>query len=211
MCKATRKLRRYFNPRPPRGGRRMAEGLSGGQKKISIHVLREEDDPSLQRSPKRHKLFQSTSSARRTTKRRTGWHGLCRISIHVLREEDDTTQTAFGLTYVQFQSTSSARRTTLITSSNSQGESYFNPRPPRGGRLVQARHLSDIINFNPRPPRGGRLPHYHYFCKGYYISIHVLREEDDRRQRNHAERIQLISIHVLREEDDAVDLARTAL
>ena len=57
-----------------------------------------------------------------------------------------------------FQSTSSARRTTPNPS--------YHPRPER--------------NFNPRPPRGGR----HYLCCPICgqecISIHVLREEDDR-------------------------------
>ena len=34
----------YFNPRPPRGGRRHSSGRRGGVRRISIHALREEGD-----------------------------------------------------------------------------------------------------------------------------------------------------------------------
>ena len=79
-------------------------------------------------------IFQSTSSARRTTfsvdcKAITGI-----ISIHVLREEDD--KSAIGL---------------------NSFPSDFNPRPPRGGRLCRTTRRES----------------------GCAISIHVLREEDD--------------------------------
>ena len=57
------------------------------------------------------------------------------ISIHVLREEDDSISHA---SYID--------------------QSYFNPRPPRGGRLQQFSHQLEPL-----------------------ISIHVLREEDDPR------------------------------
>ena len=34
---------------------------------------------------------------------------------------------------------------------------YFNPRPPRGGRLTAPpSEATDTMYFNPRPPRGGR-------------------------------------------------------
>ena len=81
--------------------------------------------------------------------------------------------------YVQFLSTPSARRATLRRFRDSQGTTYFYPRPPRGGRR--------------RP--GGR---------GFYspaISIHALREEGDHRHRGRR-RHRRISIHALREEGD---------
>ena len=168
-----------FNPRPPRGGR-PATAYHGYYKwLISIHVLREEDDcsppPHL---PQKHNFnprpprggrrqnaqrqnaqrqFQSTSSARRTTKenggavstnefqstssaRRTTYlrvqrRAFFRISIHVLREEDDICRWIIPICPLLFQSTSSARRTT-------------------------ARAIKRVL--------------------GATISIHVLREEDDR-------------------------------
>jgi len=57
-----------------------------------------------------------------------------KISIHALRGEGDT------------------KRIPQI-----QRVMYFNPRPPRGGRLKYSAELIDVsFDFNPRPPRGGR-------------------------------------------------------
>ena len=63
--------------------------------RISIHVLREEDDLLKPLSSKLMVAFLSTSSARRTTRH---WFSDARmhpISIHVLREEDDVFQVFF--------------------------------------------------------------------------------------------------------------------
>ena len=79
------------------------------------------------------------------------------ISIHVLREEDDAYCLPLQTSPFLFLSTSSARRTT----------GGF-PRFPAGRR-----------NFYPRPPRGGRLQGVCELSLNSYISIHVLREEDD--------------------------------
>ena len=56
----------YFYPRPPRGGRQHAHGMTTGKETISIHALREEGD------------FCAASSYNMTC-----------ISIHALREEGD--------------------------------------------------------------------------------------------------------------------------
>ena len=40
-------------------------------------------------------------------------------------------------------------------------EEDFNPRPPRGGRLIRQSHLPADLHFNPRPPRGGRRRFWH--------------------------------------------------
>ena len=78
-----------FNPRPPRGGRRSRYYINHNQWLISIHVLREEDDVGVPEDTTpagisihvlreeddslanvkrlQDRLFQSTSSARRTT------------------------------------------------------------------------------------------------------------------------------------------------
>ena len=102
------------------------------------------------------------------------------ISIHALREEGDPTPP----------------RKSLVVS-------YFNPRPPRGGRLADSKHykrsaefqstpsarratffvviaVEKTADFNPRPPRGGRLVlgAVHAAATGR-ISIHALREEGD--------------------------------
>ena len=58
----------YFNPRPPRGGRRRHHGQSELLRAISIHALREEGDPvKASKTTKTDKEFQSTPSARRAT------------------------------------------------------------------------------------------------------------------------------------------------
>ena len=57
--------------------------------RISIHVLREEDDIPWSCTASMDTAFLSTSSARRTTRVRVPQEVLVDISIHVLREEDD--------------------------------------------------------------------------------------------------------------------------
>ena len=56
---------------------------------ISIHVLRAEDDPLCPALPGGARLFQSTSSVRRTTDLYPQYCRIINISIHVLRAEDD--------------------------------------------------------------------------------------------------------------------------
>ena len=146
---------------------------------ISIHALREEGDISLVIS----------------------LHKLLEISIHALREEGDERGVHADAVDEQFQSTPSARRATpALSDKTAQGKisihalreegdcrfgiqphpcTYFNPRPPRGGRLnarpkrltrkqfqstPSARRATVCTTtsktqpryFNPRPPRGGR-------------------------------------------------------
>ena len=147
----------YFNPRPPRGGRLCPSACSAACACISIHVLREEDDFL------RLLFFLAGSS----------------ISIHVLREEDDG-----------------------CAPRSPKAGRHFNPRPPRGGRPARksltakttrfqstssARRTTSTLrrpgkpgqHFNPRPPRGGRQSHRASEPWCSWISIHVLREEDD--------------------------------
>ena len=101
--------------------------------KISIHALREEGDPPYCSGGSKESQFLSTPSARRATPRgaHAGLYGS--ISIHALREEGDLA----SLPLLQIQT-------------------YFYPRPPRGGRRVSHVRGADQINFYPRPPRGGR-------------------------------------------------------
>ena len=56
----------------------------------------------------------------------------------------------------------------------------FNPRPPRGGRHKQGGFTWRIFHFNPRPPRGGRLKQIDYGVPYTLISIHAPREGGDR-------------------------------
>ena len=145
-----------FNPRPPRGGRRLVGIDQSGHIEISIHALREEgDQPVLQSiwntlrfqstpSARRATLcrcfvqlsagFQSTPSARRATCRSTGLISASVISIHALREEGDLKFLHRFCHALLFQSTPSARRATQSSSTRPAPGKNFNPRPPRGGR-----------------------------------------------------------------------------
>ena len=60
-----------------------------------------------------------------------------------------------------------------------QVSQYFNPRPPRGGRPVCIIIWSPTFYFNPRPPRGGRLMFLRRGSRDFWISIHAPREGGD--------------------------------
>ena len=112
--------------------------------------------PAWERQKQPRYLFLSTPSARRATAAEIFWQELAKISIHALREEGDQ-----------------------LALHRSHCNSYFYPRPPRGGR--PPRLVSSVIPV--------------------IISIHALREEGD------STGIALlisktISIHALREEGD---------
>ena len=170
-------------------------------RKISIHVLREEGDPQPDADGElRHHFYPRPP--------RGG-----RLTPFVLL-----------LAILTFLSTSSARRATALPVSCIFPSWNFYPRPPRGGRqcLLSASITAMLflstssarratthkeanygkrVYFYPRPPRGGRhLHHSHcHWCGN--ISIHVLREEGDFAE-SHFLGIRHISIHVLREEGD---------
>ena len=78
-----------FNPRPPRGGRRLLELDGRDGLGISIHALREEGDAADEAPEYNEDIFQSTPSARRATVYARHPESYPRISIHALREEGD--------------------------------------------------------------------------------------------------------------------------
>ena len=80
----------------------------------------------------------------------------------------------------RFLSTPSARRATTHLQVDDRGDGNFYPRPPRGGRPVQAEEQqAPVCNFYPRPPRGGRHRWTGTYSTAKRISIHALREEGD--------------------------------
>ena len=153
---ASRSCAKNFYPRPPRGGRRTNQAICqlGYQflstpsarratslvftihieQRISIHALREEGDcphPRCQaaaddfypRPPRGGRPFPPPSGM-----------SAKRISIHALREEGDPVFWYRPRSVLEFLSTPSARRATRIRRWDSITQSYFYPRPPRGGR-----------------------------------------------------------------------------
>ena len=168
-------------------------------------------------------IFQSTSSARRTTQAAQRIDDFGAISIHVLREEDDNLTVLQSLGAHGFQSTSSARRTTVKPVDQPHAENisihvlreeddfggrsayfkkhYFNPRPPRGGRPRPAPNPPNPHRFRSTSSARRTTECGVQTYTMSKISIHVLREEDD--CSSSGSNVQNpISIHVLREEDD---------
>ena len=173
--------RRYFYPRPPRGGRPLAARCEALEKQISIHALREEGD--------------HVDELRQIA---------VEISIHALREEGDLRAQSGRPWTRRFLSTPSARRATsfvqccaetLIISIHAlreEGDDY-----PRMLGVAER-------NFYPRPPRGGRRHHRQLPQNHPQISIHALREEGDGCNKQVID-LTYISIHALREEGDTDD------
>ena len=147
--------KRYFYPRPPRGGRLSIFFFTHINVCISIHALREEGDCTKE----------------------TGYT-FANISIHALREEGDERDARTGTRYkISIHALREEGDGVPVQSFHDLLDFY--PRPPRGGRLVTREHLVQVDrflstpsarratphgperqhvlgNFYPRPPRGGR-------------------------------------------------------
>ena len=193
----------YFNPRPPRGGRRQQVRDFLWVLRISIHAPREGGDSLISFTMRTCSIFQSTPPARGATSVRCAnrvWQHIsihapreggdririyrcgninfisihapreggdrdgglradrARISIHAPREGGDGALMERERVYFEFQSTPPARGATAVSHPSRSCKTYFNPRPPRGGRQRQVRQTGgEPDDFNPRPPRGGRL------------------------------------------------------
>ena len=170
---------------------------------ISIHAPREGGDSVPAGSSGSSTPFQSTPPARGATRRLDPSAAVCSISIHAPREGGD------GI----FADTPCANTGISIHAPREGGDqqtmgkprvltNYFNPRPPRGGRLAAAvRAISTGLfqstppargatrcwhwgfrygyHFNPRPPRGGRHEQHKAEMDKFSISIHAPREGGD--------------------------------
>ena len=125
-----------FNPRTPRGVRRMASYCSS----CHFHF-----NP---RTPRGVRLDQSLSDSSQ-----------CQISIHAPREGCDFILTSSLPILSQFQSTHPARGATSPLHSTGRPSPYFNPRTPRGVRLLQTqeRVLHNRIFQSTHPARGATV------------------------------------------------------
>ena len=215
----------YFYPRPPRGGRPVVVVHVCFIQPISIHALREEGDTAAPVAAAAVSQFLSTPSARRATLKlgavrpagnisihalreegdaqsRDGLCAGCDISIHALREEGDKLLPMLYEPDVDISihalreegDPASCRRATQNT--------YFYPRPPRGGRRTSTRDFGVLLLFlstpsarratsaSPMPvkmlflflstPSARRATGVWLDDNGIFlISIHALREEGD--------------------------------
>ena len=167
----------YFYPRSPCGERLPLSGVLCGLIIFlsTLSLRRATDTSSLMQCQAR---FLSTLSLRRATSMAALRQALPAISIHALLAESDNrygrpidVQFVFLSTLslrratciltiitctVSFLSTLSLRRATKSLLTRVVSSADFYPRSPCGERLVQARHLGNIINFYPRSPCGER-------------------------------------------------------
>ena len=168
-----------FNPRPPRGGRPVLRFVLSFVPPISIHALREEGDEIDIHLLGCTDVFQSTPSARRATVAVHRGNAVGVISIHALREEGDG-----------------------IKPGQPPHQQDFNPRPPRGGRLLQISEELDIFLFQSTPSarRATKIPLTGFpHQRGFQSTPSARRATSNRRS---ARPRLSISIHALREEGD---------
>ena len=123
------------------------------------------------------------------------------ISTHALLAEGDSTSARCPLAVLPFQPTPSLRRATCRRLMLLLHSSYFNPRPPCGGRQAAHPHRAACPHFNPRPPCGGRPRPRPGLLGAVRISTHALLAEGDYCQLP-AGFFQGISTHALLAEGD---------
>ena len=153
--------RRNFYPRPPRGGRHLRRQAVHSLFHISIHALREEGDNGSEFADYIGIISIHALREEGDTPSYTRWRPW-RISIHALREEGDAVYRAAVSARELFLSTPSARRATRTGQVFAVKPFDFYPRPPRGGRPIEA--LAAKLEEK--------------------ISIHALREEGDSKNRD---------------------------
>ena len=149
--------KKYFYPRPPRGGRPMAQTLKEIMQSISIHALREEGDAMQMMGM-----------------------GAQLISIHALREEGDVPGWKSGDAASSYFYPRPPRGGRQSRSPATKPSRNFYPRPPRGGR--RGTHLLDpmkAIVFLSTPSARRATIQQSRINPSQHISIHALREEGD--------------------------------
>ena len=123
----------YFNPRTPRGVRHPVP--------LCLHLHRLE--------------FQSTHPARGATAGRPRSAARAAISIHAPREGCDAERDGGPHAAHEFQSTHPARGATRLLPRPGARQDYFNPRTPRGVRLLVAVVGPGRLNISIHAPREG--------------------------------------------------------
>ena len=119
----------------PREGGDIREHAGRHLDDISIHAPREGGDQLLHGRGALLARFQSTPPARGATKLIRVAASWLLISIHAPREGGDRIPKDELFAAWAFQSTPPARGATMSSGRIPHCTRYFNPRPPRGGRL----------------------------------------------------------------------------
>ena len=171
----------YFNPRPPRGGRR--HDLRGLLHKgaISIHAPREGGDAlplSLHREVDHHFNPRPPRGGRQQNPRRQ--YRRDRISIHAPREGGDRCLSRVSASVDKRISIHAPREGGDPGDREYfPGRRHFNPRPPRGGRRDSWSSFSITMSFQSTPPARGATTGTGGARREEGISIHAPREGGD--------------------------------
>ena len=143
-----------FNPRAPRGARRLRHAGSSKSKSFNPRAPRGAR-PADQCPLRTSMMFQSTCPARGTTG-----------APHRRHRQ------------LGFQSTCPARGTTRGSYQADDWRDCFNPRAPRGARPLASALSMTFRGFNPRAPRGARRRGLRCW-RSRSVSIHVPRAGHD--------------------------------
>ena len=156
------------------------------------------------------RIFLSTPSARRATERTPHPVADYGISIHALREEGDLAK-EHSYESVEHISIHALREEgDACRTERPAGHGYFYPRPPRGGRPLNADFGVVGHDFYPRPPRGGRPKSWSRQSPQSNFYPRPPRGGRPRLLARLPVLLRTISIHALREEGDHKLLVHTA-
>ena len=190
-----------FNPRAPRGARRLRRRKRWRRLLVSIHAPRAGRDGS--EPPVTSTLIVSIHAPRAgrdafpELEQNTGV-----VSIHAPRAGRDNIDCSKYYAQVLFQSTRPARGATWYSRRASTTSCSFNPRAPRGARLRGRALLHERGRFNPRAPRGARHPgDRDLFCLSVFQSTRPARGATSADE--HSQRLEQVSIHAPRAGRDA--------
>ena len=148
--------KKYFYPRPPRGGRLLLCEISARLRSISIHALREEgDSPETWTGRQLNDFYPRPPRGGRPLHYKFELRVFV-ISIHALREEGDTGILITEQVDVQFLSTPSARRATPLATAARSRSAFLSTPSARRATAAQEKARKEAE-----------------------ISIHALREEGD--------------------------------
>ena len=152
-----RNLSSSFNPRSPRGERRIGAAVTM-QSEMFQSTLPTRGATMVGGKKDKSGEFQSTLPTRGATSVVEVDAAGGGVSIHAPHAGSDPTRLTSCGRWAGFnpRSPRGERRSLLRTCGNPSG--CFNPRSPRGERRTEARFPSSPMSFNPRSPRGERLP-----------------------------------------------------
>ena len=178
IARSLAKTHKHFNPRAPRGARRQLDADQRETERISIHAPHAGRDFNLPVVRGRRVYF--NPRAPRGARRRAKWYTIPKSVFQSTRPARGATHFMVGDVFAfLFQSTRPARGATVLRQILRRERQHFNPRAPRGARPKSVRVPDPGIEFqSTRPARGATPRHTHKFWLNI-ISIHAPREGRD--------------------------------